>query len=164
MRQVQSLLILSCVSMLNGCSAVTATPPVASPLVIVTPASLSVTVSGSEQFQAVVQQDAHNNGVTWALTQSGSVCSPACGTLSSVGPTRVTYLAPAELPQASAVTLTAVSVTDATKLSSAQIALTAPLSASLSVSLSPASISVPVSQNQQFTAAVQNDPKNQGVT
>jgi hypothetical protein len=164
MRQIQCLLILSSLVALNGCAAATATRLAPSLLVIVTPASLSVPVSLSQQFEAVVQTDGHNNGVTWALTQSGSVCSPACGSLSSAGPTHVTYSAPAELPQPPAVTLTAVSVSNATKSSSAQIALTAPVSPPPSVSLSPASISVSVSQNRQFTAVVQNDPKNQGVT
>ena len=163
-RQIQSLLIILYVLVLNGCTAVTAKRSAPSVLVIVTPASLSVPVSRSQQFEAVVQKDAHNNGVTWALTQSGSVCSPACGSLSFAGPSHVTYSAPTELPQPPAVTLTAISVSDATKSSSAQIVLTAPDSPPISVSVSPTSSSVSVSHNQQFTATVQNDSKNQGVT
>jgi hypothetical protein len=131
-------------------------------LVTLTPASSSVQVSQSQQFEAVVQNDAQNKGVTWGLTQSGSSCSPGCGALLVSG-SHAAYSAPVAEPQLSVVTLTATSVSDRTKSASALITVVAIPSAAISVTITPTSALVPLSQSQQFDAVVQNDAQDKGV-
>lgn len=72
-----------------------------------------------KQFLASVQNDPANAGVTWTLTANGTPCSPGCGTV-TVSPNNsfdVNYTPPATAPAAPAnmPTLTATSVTDASK-------------------------------------------------
>jgi hypothetical protein len=139
---------------------VSAAPPPIS--VSVSPTSTSVQVSHSAGFTAAVQNDSANKGVTWTL--SGSGCSGAtCGTLSNVTTTSVTYNAPAVVPTPPTVTLTATSISDGTKSAAATITVTA-APPPISVSINPTSGSVQTSQSTGFTAAVQNDPANKGVT
>src|ERR1700688_3400696 len=88
--------------------------------------SALIPLNQSQQFVATVANDPKDQGVGWSLTQAGTACSPACGTLSlattpSASP--VTYSAPATLPTSAVVTLTASSVTDSTKTSTATITL-----------------------------------------
>jgi dienelactone hydrolase len=88
--------------------------------------SALIPLNQSQQFVATVANDPKDQGVGWSLTQAGTACSPACGTLSlattpSASP--VTYSAPATLPTSAVVTLTASSVTDTTKISTATITL-----------------------------------------
>jgi len=78
-----------------------------------------------------VQNDTQNRGVRWAL--SGSGCSGGtCGLLGNVGPTSVTYVAPATVPSPASVTLTATSIADSTKTSQATITITGATSGSTS--------------------------------
>ncbi len=149
-----------------GCANVSKTKASSLPtpvLVTLTPASSSVQVSQNQQFDAVVQNDPQNKGVTWRLTQSGGSCSPGCGALSVSG-SHAAYSAPVAVPQLSIVTLTATSVSDSTKSASALITVVAAPSAAISVSVTPTSAIVPLSQSQQFAAAVQNDSQDKGVT
>jgi hypothetical protein len=74
-------------------------PPSPAPLpqaqisVAISPASYGLTVSQSTALVATVANDSSNKGVTWSV--SGSGCSGnACGTLSAVTSTSVTYTAP----------------------------------------------------------------------
>src|SRR5277367_605797 len=137
---------------------VTAPPPIS---VSVSPATTSVRVSQSAPFTATLQNDSQNKGVTWTL--SGAGCSGAsCGSLSNVTTTSVTYTAPASVPTPAAVTLLATSLTDSTKSASAALTVTAP--PPISVSVSPVTTSVQVSQSAPFTATLQNDSQNKGVT
>jgi hypothetical protein len=141
---------------------VTAPPPV---VVTVSPATASVMESGTQPFTATVQNDAAGKGVTWTLTGTG--CGgTTCGTLSantSASGTAITYTAPANEPTPATVTLTGASVTDPTKTASATITVT-PNPAAVSVTLTPTTINVPVGGTQSFTATVQNDSGNKGVT
>lgn len=156
---------------LTGCAAVVtpASPSKASPstnavVVSLSPASASVQVSQSQQFAASVQNDSQSRGVTWTLTQSGNACSAACGSLSGTTTSSASYAAPATVPNPSIVTLTATSVADNTKSASAQITVTPQPASAISVSISPVSSSVQISQSQQFSASIQNDSQNMGVT
>ena len=137
-------------------------PPVK---VVVSPASQTVQVSQSQAFTATVQNDSQNRGVTWTL--SGPGCAgPACGTLSnasSASGAPITYTAPANAPNPATVTLTAISVADSAVSASAAITIAAP-TVQVLVAVSPPSQTVQVSQSQAFTATVQNDPQNKGVT
>ena len=133
------------------------------PIVVsVSPTSTSLQVSTAANFTASVQNDSQNKGVTWSV--SGAGCSGAtCGTLSNVTTTSVTYTAPASVPSPAMVTITATSVTDTTKSKAASVTITsAPLP--IAVSVSPATTSVQVSTTAIFTASVQNDSQNKGVT
>jgi hypothetical protein len=133
-------------------------PPIA---VTVIPATVSVGNGGGTQpFTAQLMNDIQNKGVNWALTGAG--CSgSACGTLTNITSTSVTYNAPVSVPNPATVTLTATSVADSTKTSTATITIVQGL---LTVSLSPKRGSITASQTQQFTATVFNDPNNAGVT
>src|SRR6267378_1778552 len=141
----------------SASATITVTSPVS---VTIFPTSASLNVSATQQFTASVANDTANQGVTWALSQSGSSCAPACGALSGQTATTVTYAAPATVPVNPTVTLTARSVRDTSKSASATITVTSPVS----VTIFPTSASLNVSATQQFTASVANDTGNQGVT
>jgi hypothetical protein len=129
--------------------------------VAVSPASTAVQVGHSQVFAASLQNDTQSKGVSWTL--SGSGCSgSACGTLSNVLATSVTYTAPVALPNPAAVTLRATSIADTTK--SATSAISVVSAPAISVSVNPPSGSVHVSSSTNFTASVLNDSQNEGVS
>ncbi len=132
-------------------------PPIS---VSVAPPTASVTSGGASQgFTATLQNDTQNKGVTWSL--SGAGCTgTACGMLSAVTATTVSYSAPATLPSPPTVTLKATSVADNTKSATSTITVT---QGTLSVAVAPARAAVTFSQSQQFTATVFNDSQNLGV-
>src|SRR6267378_3135481 len=79
----------------SASATITVTSPVS---VTIFPTSASLNVSATQQFTASVANDPASQGVTWALSQSGSSCAPACGALSGQTTTTVTYAAPATVP------------------------------------------------------------------
>jgi hypothetical protein len=90
--------------------------------VTVSPASASVVLSGTHQFQAGVTGTT-NTAVTWSV--NGIVGGDTVvGTITSSG----LYEAPGNTPGSSSVTVTATSVADATKHADATVALTSPVS------------------------------------
>jgi dienelactone hydrolase len=94
--------------------------------VSVTPSTPTVQAGDATQITASVANDPANNGVTWALTQGGTACSPGCGTIASLNVTSggmANYTAPITVPANPTVMLTATSVTDATKSSGAEITI-----------------------------------------
>ena len=146
----------------SGSSTITITAAPAPISVAVLPPSASVQVSLTAPFTAQLQNDTQNKGVTWSL--SGAGCTgAACGTLTNVTTTGVTYNAPASVPNPATVTLKATSVADATKSGSSTITITA-APAPISVAVLPTSASVQVSLTAPFTAQLQNDTQNKGVT
>lgn len=155
---------------LSGCAGVTSsTSPTPTPTPPTVTVALSITeanvqVGGTQALTATVANDSQSKGVTWKV--SGTGCSGAtCGTLSttsSASGVGVTYTAPAAAPTPATVTVTATSVADGTKSAAATITVTT--SPVIVVSVSPATASVPVGGTQTFTATVQNDPQNKGVT
>jgi hypothetical protein len=91
------------------------------------PASGIVPITGTPQFTASVSNDPTTQGLNWTLTQSGSPCSPGCGTMnpaSTPSSGTSTFNGPATLPATAAVSVNAVSMTDTSKFSSADITLT----------------------------------------
>jgi hypothetical protein len=140
--------------------------PSPSPIAVsVSPSTASVPAAHQANFTATVMNDAANKGVTWLL--SGAGCSAgACGTLSAVSSASgvaVTYTAPASVPSPAPVTLTATSVSDGSKTGTASITLTSP--PAIVVSVSPTTASVATGgATQSFTATLQNDSQNKGVT
>src|SRR5258708_7397528 len=146
-------------------AAITIAVPAAKVAVVVSPPSQTVQVNHSQAFTATVQNDSQNKGVTWTLTGAGCA-GVACGTLSNTSSTSgapITYTAPANAPNPAIATLTATSVADSSVSASAAIAIAVP-APPVKVVVSPASQTVQVSQSQAFTATVQNDPQNKGVT
>lgn len=112
--------------------------------VTLSPTSASVPAMQSQQFTATVS-NVSNTAVTWSVNGLAGGNSTV-GTISTGG----LYTAPLLVPSG-AVTVTATSVADATE--SAQSSVTVlPV---VSVSLTPTTASVTVSQTQQFTATVQ---------
>jgi hypothetical protein len=129
--------------------------------VSVAPPTASVTSGGAGQgFVATLQNDVQSKGVTWSLSGAGCAGN-TCGTLSAISATTVTYSAPPVLPSPPTVTLKATSAADNTKTATATITVT---QGTLSVAIAPALAAVTLSQSQQFTATVFNDPQSLGVT
>ncbi len=105
-------------------SPVSRTLPVqsAAPTVVIAPGNVTLTISQNQPFTATVS-GTPNTAVRWTL---GS----AAGTISRSG----MYTAPASIPSAQTVEVTATSVADPSSLASASVALTAPSGASYYVS------------------------------
>jgi dienelactone hydrolase len=92
------------------------------------PGGALLPVNIAQQFTATVSNDPANAGVTWALSQAGTACSPSCGSVApsntaSGSPT--TYTGPAAALANPTVTLTATSATDTTKSSITTIRISA---------------------------------------
>jgi len=86
---------------------------------------VNVMVKTAQNFTATVLYDLSNAGVLWSL---GASCTPdACGELSNVTNTSVTYTAPNTVPNPATVTLTATSVADNTKPASVAVNVAASL-------------------------------------
>ena len=100
-------------------------PPQPPTSVTISPSSASVAAGGNQNFTATVANDYLNRGVTWAL--SGSGCNgTACGSLTNVATGSVTYNAPTTVPSPATVSLTATSINDTMKSSTAMITVTSP--------------------------------------
>jgi dienelactone hydrolase len=131
---------------------ITPPPPIS---VSVSPDSASVAAITAQQFTAAVQNDPSNGGVIWTISPASGA-----GTLSNVTSTSVTYNAPASPPAGDlAVTITAASVTDPSKSSSASVTVPA-----ITVLVSPSPATVQAGSTQSLTATVSFDPSNSGVT
>ncbi len=127
----------------SSTATVTVAPSVA---VKVSPASVQLLTAAQQQFTATVSNTS-NTGVNWSVTGTG--CSgAACGTITSGG----LYTAPSSVPNPAQVFVTATSVADATKSSTASVTIVA----AVAVSVSPSLASVVTGKQQQFTATVQN--------
>jgi hypothetical protein len=142
---------------------VQAAPPAIT--VSVTPPAATVMLGQTQNFTAMVGNDSQNKGVTWSLSSAG--CSGnACGSLSaltSASGAPITYTAPSAPPVPTSVTLIATSVTDGSKSASAVITL-APPPTPIAVAIAPAMANVQTNATQTFTATLQNDAQNKGVT
>jgi hypothetical protein len=135
----------------TGTAAVTLTPISVNP---VSPATISVGTGASQAFTVSVANDGSNSGVTWSI---GS----GVGTLTGSSTTGVTYNAPSTvISSVATVTLTATSIKDPTKSTTATITLNP-----ISVTIGPASpVAMVGGATQAFTATVASDGSNSGVT
>ncbi len=101
--------------------------------VVVSPTTANIPVGATAAlnatpFTVTVNNDSSNAGANWTLTQNGTACSPACGTVtpaSTASGTPTTYAAPSTVPTSATVTLTATSVADGTKTATSTITVTA---------------------------------------
>ena len=131
-------------------------------------APLSVAVSpaqslslGAQETQVITASiTGHpNRDVRWSL--SGTGCTgKACGTLTNVTGTSVSFNGPVAVPNRLVVTVTATSVADNSKYSSVTIQL---MPISVAVVPSPETVAAP-SGTRNFRAVLQYDPTNAGVT
>jgi len=127
----------------SSTATVTVIPPIA---VSISPTTAQVLIGGHQQFTATVQNTT-NTAVTWSVAGTGCTGS-ACGTISTSG----LYTAPASAPSPAQVAVTATSVADPTKSSTASVTVILPVS----VSISPTTAEVLTGGQQQFTATVLN--------
>jgi hypothetical protein len=123
----------------SGSATVTITGPIS---VSIAPTAAQVVIGGSQQFSATVT-GISNTKVSWSVAGSGCT-GAACGTISLSG----LYFAPAAVPNPAQVFVTATSVADATKSSTATLTIIPPIV----VTLSPPSATVTTGGHQQFTA------------
>ena len=129
---------ITATSVSNTAASNTATVTVSAVKVSLTPVSALLPLNTALEFNATVANDPANKGMAWTLSQSGTACSPGCGTLtpsSTASGSPTTYTGPATVPANPAVTLTATSVEDTTKLVTAAITISAG-----TVELVPASV------------------------
>jgi hypothetical protein len=132
-----------------------------------TPAGVPITISltatltslnpgQSTTITATVANDSSNKGVSWTASPSGF------GALSQKTTTSVVYTAPASVPTATAVTITATSIASPTVTASGQLSVQ---TSAVGVSLSPAAPQT-INQGQQIAvnATLTNDTSNKGVT
>ncbi|MGH9467215.1 MAG: hypothetical protein ACRD1Y_07655 [Terriglobales bacterium] len=122
-------------------------------VVTLSPASATLGPSAQQAFTANVT-NATNTAVTWAVngTQGGNA---TVGTITTGG----LYTAPATFPGLNQVTITAASVADTGESAKAVVTLTQ----TVSVTVSPASVNVPVGQSFAFTPSV-TGTTNENVT
>ncbi|MBZ5590850.1 MAG: discoidin domain-containing protein [Acidobacteriia bacterium] len=123
----------------SGSSSVTLNSSVA---MSVTPSSATLYQLQTRQFAATVSGAAANSAVTWSLSPLGA------GSVSASG----FYTAPSSITVQKVVTLTATSQADPSKQSSSTLTLYPPVT----VTVSPASLTLYASQSRQFTATVGN--------
>lgn len=150
---------LTATSVTDGTKTASATVTVPVVTVSVTPSAATVKVGASAQFSATVGNDVASRGVNWTIS-----CSlPTCGSVSPAATASgaiTTYMAPTtQIIGSLTVTLTLTSVTDPAASASATITV-----AGITVSITPNSASVSSGGTQQFTATVNNDPNNGGVS
>lgn len=110
---------------------------------------------------AVVTDDSTNSGVTWSCTPANS-CGSFSPATSAGSSATTTYTAPAAIPTAGSVTVTATAVKDSTQSAAATITITAQLP--IFVSLQPVPPSIATDATTTLTAVVANDFTNSGVT
>lgn len=127
--------------------------------VAITPAVSSLTLGGTATFGAVIFNDTGDAGVNWTVTcTGGSSCGSFLPTHTGSGvPT--TYTAPTSLPTGGTVTITATSVADTAKSATAVVTLSAPLT----VTVVPASVTLQTGNTAGFVAIVTGDSTNAGV-
>ena len=146
---------LTATSVADSSKSASATISIAAAIsVSVSPPSASVNVSLTQQFLATVHNDSQSLGVKWSVNGVAGG-NATVGTVSSTG----LYTAPASIP-GSGVTVTATSVADPSVSSAASITVLA----AVSVNVSPPTAGLQLSQSQNFSASVNNDPGSLGVT
>lgn len=156
-------LALASFGLIAGCGAGTVEPPPFLIFVSVAPASVSVQVGQSQQFSATVQNDPTNSGVAWTI---GNInCTAAlCGTIDASGK----YSAPTLMPTTifpGGVQILASSLANPARTGSGSVSIVPPAPpAPITVTVTPNFVVVGPGLTQQFTATVQNDSANKGVT
>jgi len=124
-------------------------------VISVDPGGATVAAGTNQVFTATVANDPSSAGVVWSISPTSGA-----GMLSNTTPTSIMFTAPASAPPNDInFTLTATSKADPTK--SFPLTVTVP---AITVGISPDKALVPASQTQDFTATVNFDSKNAGVS
>lgn len=118
--------------------------------------------SGNVLFNASVQNDSANAGVTWTLKANGANCQPTCGTITTFTQISVGYTPPSSVPSSpnNAPTLTAISVSNNTKTDTDTFTITAAVP--ITVTINQVGSVLAGTSGTNFDAAVQNDSSNNG--
>ena len=154
--EIIALVALGCLSVaiLPGCGDGTSTPQPVLSISFSGGNSQTVVQGQSLTITAIIQNDPSEQGVTWKLTGPGA--------LSKQTTMSVEYDAPASVASNVTAMITATAVADPTKSAPFTVTITPPTL--ISVSISATSATVAVSTSVMFTATVQNDSANGGVT
>src|ERR1700733_12551482 len=126
-----------------SCAGTTSTGPTVVAITLL-PTQVSIALSQSQQFQAIVT-GASNKNVTWF---AGGVAggSATAGTISPSG----LYTAPSAMPSPPTVTVNASSNADSSAIASAVVTLTG----GIVIAISPTSVTVPTGAGQALTATI----------
>jgi hypothetical protein len=141
---IQFATVLWFVTFLVGGCGYAGTPPHPAVTVIVQPPAANVTLGQSQQFQAIVTGSG-NMAVNWNVNGIAGG-NPVSGTITSSG----LFTAPANMPEPSSVTITAVSEANPKDSGTATVTL----QDNIAITLSPATTVVPTGGAQVFTADV----------
>jgi dienelactone hydrolase len=147
---VIAVLMASTMAFLHGCGSTSSTPQ----LITVSFSGASSQTIGQGQSASIVVtvlNDTSGRGVSWSLS--------GAGTLSKQTGTSVEYDAPASVPSNSSATIIAAAIADPSRLATYTVNL-----AAIAISVSPNPANVLANGSQVFTATVQNDSANKGVT
>lgn len=153
---------IACFGMLGGCGGHSDAAVIQGPSILVSvlpSTAVSVLVGQSFVFTATVQNDPANLGVTWSIG-SPNCTAAICGTIDANGK----YAAPASVPSPPNISIVATSIADHSKTGDGSVTVKAPPPPPIAVTVTPGNTPVQVGQSLQFTAQVQNDPANKGVT
>ena len=149
---------ITATSVANALGSASATVTVPSITVDTEPQTATVVATTTQQFTGTVANDPNNKGVTWTVSCSTKLLRNVLFQTTASG-AAVTYTAPGLSSSDLTVTVTATSVTDTTKSSTA--AVTVP--AIVVQPISPVSGIIPINATQQFVTTVRFDPTNGGV-
>jgi predicted dienelactone hydrolase len=138
-------------AMLTGCGGAASTPPPKISVSFGGGNSQTIGQGQSVTITATVANDPSGRGVSWTLAGPGS--------LSKQTSTSVEYDAPASVVTNGSATITAAAVASTTASAVYTLNL-----AAIVVTVSPDNVTVVANTAQPFTAAVQNDASNSGVT
>lgn len=143
----------------SGCGSEPLPPEPPTISVTITPDTVSLLTGATQDFSATVTNDQGGKGVTWSINGcTGDTLT--CGNLTNVTHTSVTYRASATVPPGG-LGVTATSVADNTKSSTASVTVTA---AALLVAVTPSTVNLQTGGSRDFSATVTNDPAAKGVT
>jgi hypothetical protein len=144
LRTAQAVVFFSILGFLLSACGYAGRPPVTEVVVLIDPTSVTLALGQTQQFQASIAGST-NTAVIWDVNNvTGGNAS--VGTISSAG----LYTAPVTPPNASSVTVTAISQASPQSSASAIVTLTD----TLAVSIQPGTASVPAGGAQGFTATV----------
>jgi hypothetical protein len=147
MNRIANLLLLTvfCAAAIAmpGCAGVTSTGPAVVTIALL-PTQVSVALSQSQQFQAIITGTS-NKSVTWF---AGGLAG-GNATIGTISPSGL-YTAPSAMPSPSTVTVTASSNADSTATASAVVMLTG----GIVIGISPTSATVSAGAGQAFTASI----------
>jgi hypothetical protein len=111
----------------------------------------------STQFKAVLTNDATNAGVNWSVLCGSSACGSFSSSQTASGVV-TTYTSPSAVPIGGTVKLTATSIADPTKSTSATVQIMP-----VGISVTPTVFSVATAGTEPLIATVVNDGLNKGV-